>query len=50
MPESGFAGLKNGQEIENFTLMENQIEIYKSSLGVEVSVILENETVWATQR
>lgn len=30
--------------------MNNQIEIYKSSEGIEIAVILENETIWATQR
>ena len=30
--------------------MNNQIEIYKSTDGIEVSVVLESETVWATQR
>jgi death-on-curing family protein len=30
--------------------VENQIEIYKSSEGVEVTIVFENETVWATQR
>jgi hypothetical protein len=30
--------------------MEKQIEIYKSSDGIEIAVILENETVWATQK
>ena len=30
--------------------MKNAIEIYKSLDGVEVSVVIENETVWATQR
>jgi hypothetical protein len=30
--------------------MKNAIEIYKSLDGVEVIVVIENETVWATQR
>lgn len=30
--------------------MENKIEIYKSTDGIEVSILVENETVWATQR
>ena len=30
--------------------MEKQIEIYKSSEGIEVAVMFEDETVWATQR
>lgn len=30
--------------------MENQIEIYKSSEGIEVSVMLENETVWLNRQ
>ena len=30
--------------------MENLIIIYNSSKGIEVSIILENDTVWATQR
>ncbi len=29
--------------------MGNKIEIYKTSAGVDVSVQLENETVWLTQ-
>lgn len=29
---------------------ENQIEIYKSLDGIEVSIIFDKETVWATQR
>lgn len=30
--------------------MENSLEIYKSDSGVEVSILVEDETVWATQR
>ncbi|MGH2644088.1 MAG: virulence RhuM family protein [Chitinophagaceae bacterium] len=30
--------------------MEHQIEIYRSSKGIEVAILLENDTVWATQR
>ncbi|MBI3141548.1 MAG: virulence protein RhuM/Fic/DOC family protein [Bacteroidetes bacterium] len=30
--------------------MENQIEIYTSSKGIEIAVLLENETLWATQK
>lgn len=30
--------------------MENQIEIYKSTEGIEVAVVFNEETVWATQR
>jgi death-on-curing family protein len=30
--------------------MENKLEIYKSAEGVEVAVLLDNDTVWATQR
>lgn len=31
-------------------MIENQIEIYKSLDGIEVSIIFDKETVWATQR
>jgi len=30
--------------------MENQIAIYTSAEGIEVSILLDSETVWATQR
>lgn len=30
--------------------MGRQMEIYRSSTGVEVTILLENETLWATQR
>ena len=30
--------------------MEKQIEIYKSADGVEVSVVIDKETVWVTQK
>lgn len=30
--------------------MENLIEIYKSADGVEVSVVIDKETVWVTQK
>lgn len=30
--------------------MEKSIEIYKTSEGAEVSVVLEKDTLWATQR
>ncbi|MCH8486481.1 MAG: hypothetical protein LAT75_06420 [Candidatus Cyclonatronum sp.] len=30
--------------------MENHIEIYKSSEGIEVAIVFNEETVWATQR
>jgi death-on-curing family protein len=30
--------------------MGNQVEIYKTSDGIEIAILLENETVWVTQR
>ena len=30
--------------------MKHQVEIYQSSKGIEVDIMLENDTVWATQR
>ena len=30
--------------------MENQIEIYKSARGIDINIVVENETVWATQK
>ena len=37
-------------QLNRLIQMKNAIEIYKSLDGVEVSVVIENETVWATQR
>ncbi|MCC6721632.1 MAG: virulence protein RhuM/Fic/DOC family protein [Bacteroidia bacterium] len=31
-------------------MKEKQVEIYKSSEGIEVAIMLDDETVWATQR
>lgn len=30
--------------------MENRIEIYSSSAGIEVNIVVENDSVWATQK
>lgn len=30
--------------------MENQIEIYKSARGIDINIVIEDETVWATQK
>lgn len=34
----------------NNNLMENRLEIYKSNEGIEVSVLMDEDMVWATQK
>ncbi len=30
--------------------MENKIEIYSSSAGIEINIVVKNDSVWATQK